>query len=98
MDHTTHMPLDTTEMTDANLKDAVIYGVDDYEIGTVAHVDGTGPTAQVIVDVGGFLGIGSKMVALNTSQLQFMRDEDGVVHATTAWTKDQVEQLPEHQH
>ncbi len=98
MDHTLHQPLDASDMTEANLVDAVIYGADDYEIGTVAHVHGSGPASQVIVDVGGFLGIGSKMVALNASQLQFMRDEDGVVHAVTAWTKDQVEQLPEHHH
>jgi hypothetical protein len=52
----------------------------------------------VIVDVGGFLGLGAKPVALTTSQLTFMRDNDGDVHATTAWTKDQIKALPEHHH
>ncbi len=98
MDHTMHKPLDRNELTEESLIDAVIYGADDYEIGTVSHVHGTGPAMQVVLDVGGFLGIGSKRVALSTSQLQFMRDEDGVVHATTAWTKDQVEEMPEHHH
>ena len=98
MDHTTHTALDAAEINDANLMDAVIYGPFDEKIGTVAHVHGMGATTQVIVDVGGFLGIGSKPVALEASQLNFMRDEDGNVHATTTWTKEQVKELPEHHH
>lgn len=98
MDHATHTPLVDSELTEANLLNAVVYGADDEKIGTVAHVHGIGAGAQVIVDVGGFLGIGAKPVALTTSQLSFMRDEDGDVHATTAWTKEQVTALPEHHH
>ena len=44
---------------------------------------------------GGFLGIGAKPVAVSASDLDFMRDEDGDVHAT--WTKDQLKGMPEHQ-
>ena len=44
----------------------------------------------------GFLGIGSKRVALYASQLDFMRDEDGNVHAITQMTTDQLKDLPEH--
>jgi hypothetical protein len=98
MDHTRHTPLEAAELNEANLIDAVIYGPHDEKIGTVAHVHGVGPTTQVIVDVGGFLGIGSKPVALDASQLKFMRDEDGTVHAVTSWTKEQVKDLPEHHH
>lgn len=98
MDHTRHTPLQAAELTQANLIDAVIYGPADEKIGTVAHVHGMGAQTQVIVDVGGFLGIGSKPVALQSSQLNFMRDEDGTVHAVTNWTKEQVKDLPEHHH
>lgn len=76
----------------------MVHGADDYEIGTVTYVHGVGPATRVVVDLGGFLGIGAKSVSLDANQLDFMRDEDGIVHATTSWTKDQVEQLPEHQH
>ncbi|TIV73828.1 MAG: PRC-barrel domain containing protein, partial [Mesorhizobium sp.] len=48
------------------------------------------------IDVGGFLGIGAKPVAVTASQLDFMRDEDGDVHAVTSWTKDQLKAMPEH--
>ena len=96
MDHTTHVALAATELDEATLMDAVIYGPGDEKVGTVAHMHGTGPSAQVIVDVGGFLGIGAKPVAIPISGLNFMRDDDGVVHAMTAWTKDQLKDLPEH--
>ena len=98
MDHTTHIPLDATELNESNLLDATIYGPDDEEIGTVSHVHDMGASAQVIIDVGGFLGIGAKSVAVNASQLQFMRDEGGHVHATTSMTKDEIKALPEHHH
>lgn len=98
MDHSTHTSLADSELTEATLIGAVVYGADDAKIGTVSHVHGAGPATQVIVDVGGFLGIGAKPVALTTGQLNFMRDDDGDVHATTSWTKDQVKALPEHHH
>lgn len=98
MDHSTHTPLDTTELNATNLIDAVVYGADDHKIGSVSEVHGAGSSIEVIVDVGGFLGIGAKPVAIGASELTFMRDADGEVHATTAWTKDQVKELPEHHH
>ena len=98
MDHSTHTRLVDSELNETNLMDAVVYGADDEKIGTVAHVYGMGAATQVIVDVGGFLGMGAKPVALTTSQLNFMRDEEGDVHATTSWTKEQIKALPEHHH
>lgn len=98
MDHTKHKPLDAAELNETNLVGAAIYGPQDEKIGTVAHLHGTGAAAQTIVDVGGFLGIGAKPVALDLAKLHFMRDEGGTVHATTAWTKDQIKALPEHHH
>lgn len=98
MDHSTHTQLIDSELNEANLLGAVVYGTDDEKIGTVSHVHGIGPATQVIVDVGGFLGIGAKPVALTISQLNFMRDDDGDVHATTSWTKDQIKAMPEHHH
>ena len=59
---------------------------------------GMGTTAKVIVDVGGFLGLGAKSVALDVARLNFMRDENGKVHATTMMTKDELKDLPEHKH
>ncbi len=98
MDHSTHTQLVDSDLTEATLMDAVVYGADDEKIGTVSHVHGMGAATQVIVDVGGFLGMGAKPVAMTTNQLNFMRDEEGAVHATTSWTKEQIKAMPEHNH
>ena len=96
MDHSVHERLVDGELTQGNLVGAVIYGPDDEKVGTISHLHGSGPGSRVAVDVGGFLGIGSKPVALPINDLDFMRDEAGTVHATTRLTKDQAKALPEH--
>lgn len=96
MDHTNHVRLTEAELTADILEDATIYGPDDENVGSVSHVHGSGNSARIIIDVGGFLGIGAKPVAVPASQLDFMRHDDGDVHAFTAWTKDQLEEMPEH--
>ncbi len=98
MDHTKHNPLRAEELNASNLEGANVYDPEDNDIGNVSHFHGSGQYAQVVVDVGGFLGLGAKPVALDVSSLNFMRDESGNVHATTAMTKEQLKELPEHTH
>ncbi len=98
MDHTRHIRLNDTELTEAVLNGATIYGPGDEKIGHVSEVHGQGNAAQVVVDVGGFLGIGAKPVAVPARDLDFMRDESNTVHAVTRWTKDEQKALPEHRH
>lgn len=96
MDHTSHIRLTDTELTEAVLNGATIYGPGDEKIGHVSEVHGLGIGAQVVVDVGGFLGIGAKPVAVPARDLDFMRDESNAIHAVTRWTKDELKALPEH--
>lgn len=95
MDHANHPRLNLSEINEQTLAGATIYGPGDEKIGTVSHMHGN---QEVVIDVGGFLGIGSKPVAVNVSQLDFMRDETGHVHAVTGWTKDQLKAMPAHHH
>ncbi|MFD9899524.1 PRC-barrel domain-containing protein [Mesorhizobium sp. UC22_110] len=96
MDHTNHVRLTAAEINSATLAGVTVYGLDDANLGAISHVHGAGRDSEVIVDVGGFLGIGTKPVALRAGQLDLMRDEDGEVHAVTAFTEDQLKQMPEH--
>lgn len=96
MDHAKHIRLATTELTAVALDGATIYGPGDEKIGSISHLHGAGPSAQAVIDVGGFLGIGAKPVAVQLNELEFMRDEDGDIHAVTTWTKDQLKAMPEH--
>jgi hypothetical protein len=98
MDHTNHTLLRPEDLNSSTVEGANVYGPDDSHIGDVSHFHGAGQNAQAIVDVGGFLGLGAKPVALSVSSLNFMRDENGKVHATVAMTKDQLKALPEHKH
>lgn len=95
MDHSNHIRLNQTELTPSVLEGATIYGADDHKVGKVDHVHGN---STVIIDVGGFLGIGAKPVAVPLTDLSFMRDEKGEIHAVTTWTKDQLKEMPEHHH
>ena len=96
MDHSQHPRLLPDELTDAVLTGASVYGPGDQTIGSVSHVHGSGRNAQVVIDVGGFLGIGSKPVLVPVSDLDVMRDGDGVVHAVSRWSKEDLKALPEH--
>jgi hypothetical protein len=98
MDHEKHVRLTPAELTEENLTTATIYGPGDEKIGHVSHLHGAGTTAEAIIDVGGFLGIGAKPVAVPVSELEFMRDEGYAIHAITTWTKDQLKEMPEHRH
>ncbi len=96
MDHSQHIRLTSNELIPSILEGATIYGPNDEKIGSVSHIHGVGASSQIVVDVGGFLGIGAKPVAVPVADLEFMRDEDGDVHAVTTWTKDQLKAMPEH--
>jgi hypothetical protein len=96
MDHSKHVRLSEAELVSANLDGATIYGPGDAKIGSVSHTHGTGSASRVVIDVGGFLGIGAKAIAVPIKDLWFMRSEDGDIHAVTTWTKDQLKAMPEH--
>jgi sporulation protein YlmC with PRC-barrel domain len=57
-------------------------------------IDSEGKVAEVIVGVGGFLGLGERNVAMKMSEIDLGVDKSGSVVAHTAMTKAQLEQLP----
>ena len=59
------------------------------------HLDQSGMVSNVIVSVGGFLGLGSRDVALSWSDLQVA---DGGQSITTTMTKDQLKSMPEYEY
>jgi len=97
MDHTNHTRLTSDEYTEAVLNGATVYGPGDEKIGSISHTHGTGADTKVVIDVGGFLGIGAKPVLVSAQELDLMRDESGGVHALTTWTKDALKSMPKHE-
>ena len=96
MDHSKHIRLSANEVTPDNLDGATVYGPGDETVGTISHTHDVGSNMQVVIDVGGFLGIGAKPVAVPVRDLDVMRDEDGTVHAVTSFTRERLKELPEH--
>lgn len=67
------------------------------KIGEVedVFVDTSGAIKTVVVSVGGFLGVGTKDVAVKWEDIQFQRDGNSVV-LVTSWTKDSLKAMPEY--
>ncbi|RUW57714.1 PRC-barrel domain-containing protein [Mesorhizobium sp. M7A.F.Ca.US.008.03.1.1] len=87
----TEMPVGEIRADD--LKGTTVYGANDATVGEIGDVV-LAPDKKadaVIVDVGGFLGIGEKEVAVGMDNLKFMTDKDGNKYLYTTFTKEQLE-------
>ncbi len=84
-------------LTNANLYDANnenVANVSDVVVGTDGQIE------AVVADVGGFLGIGTRTVALDFDQLEIHRDEGGTgndIRLYVPMTREQLEALPEYE-
>jgi len=74
-----------------------VYGANDENVGEIGEVvvnADSGKVDAVIIDVGGFLGLGEKPVAVGMDNLSFMTDADGDLYLYTNFTKEQLEAQP----
>jgi len=87
----TEMPMGDIRGDD--LKGATVYGANDAEIGSIGDVVLTPDNKPdaVVIDVGGFLGIGAKEVAVGMDKLKFMTDKNGKKYLYTNFTKEQLQ-------
>ena len=85
------MPLDDIRAED--MVGTTVYGANDANVGEIGDVILTadGKVDAYIIDVGGFLGIGEKEVAVGMDNLAFMTDKDGNKYLYTTFTKEQLE-------
>lgn len=87
----TEMPIG--EIRGEDMKGTTVYGANNAKVGEIGDVVLTPDSKPdaVIVDVGGFLGIGEKEVAVGMDNLKFMTDKDGKKYLYTTFTKEQLE-------
>jgi len=90
-------PLDEATLTADDLKGIGVFGQNDEQIGTIGDlvVDADGKIDAVVVDVGGFLGVGSKPVAVGFDNLQFAVDANNQRYLFLNATKEQLDQQPQ---
>jgi sporulation protein YlmC with PRC-barrel domain len=96
-DPTKMQPLDEATLTADDLKGIGVFGQNDEQIGTIGDlvVDADGKIDAVVVDVGGFLGVGSKPVAVGFDNLQFAVDANNQRYLFLNATKEQLDQQPQ---
>jgi sporulation protein YlmC with PRC-barrel domain len=89
--------IDPTTLTTDDMKGIAVYGVNDEQIGTIGDfvLNAEGKVDAVIVDVGGFLGLGRKPVAVGFDNLNFSADDNNNRYLFINATKDQLEAQPE---
>ena len=91
---------DRAALTADDLIGADVHDMNDEDIGNIEDIVLTadGQVGNVIVDVGGFLGIGARSVALAFDDLQIARDEGGLTSSLSVWvnlTEEELENMPE---
>ncbi|MBS1302533.1 PRC-barrel domain-containing protein [Loktanella sp. SALINAS62] len=88
------------DITAEELTGATVYGSDNEEVGDISDIviADDGMIQQVIVDVGGFLGLGEKPVALEFADVTIMTQDDGDdLRVTIMQTEEELEEMPEYE-
>ncbi|WP_161142349.1 PRC-barrel domain-containing protein [Propylenella binzhouense] len=86
------------EVSADDLLGAKVVGTRDDDIGEVEDVVFTksGDIQAVVIDVGGFLGIGEKPVAVQYDTLNVQKDKSGDLRVMVNTTEDQLKDAPEY--
>ncbi len=99
IDRSTLTETAVTGMSADDFIGTTVYGANDENVGSINDVilSSDGNTVEgVIIDVGGFLGIGAKSVAVGMDNLSFLSDADGDNYLYTQFTQEQLEAQPEY--
>ena len=96
LDRSGFSAFDTTGLTTEEMLGISVYGIDDQQIGTIGEVltNPDGSIDAIIVDVGGFLGLGAKPVAVAYDNLTFSTDTQDNRYLFINATRQQLESQP----
>lgn len=90
--------VDVVTISANDLIGATVYSAENDNVGSVNDVllaeDGT--IEAVVLDIGGFLGIGVKPVAISFDGLSIRRDENNNLFVYTAFVRDQLDTAPDY--
>jgi len=93
IDKSTLKEMPATEIRAEDLVGTTVYGANDANVGEIGDIllSSDGKVDAYLVDVGGFLGMGEKEVAIGSDNLVFMTDNDGNKYLYTTFTKEQLD-------
>lgn len=91
--------VDYATFTAEQLEGASVYGAGDEDVGDVGALvlSPDGRISQAVIDVGGFLGIGTRSVAIPFEQMQVMQNDAGDIRVYIDAAKDTLEAMPEYE-
>ena len=87
-------------LTADDLDDATVYGANNESVGEIDELllAADGKTIdRVVIEVGGFLGIGEREVAVPFDRLNVLRNADGDFRIYIDSTEERLEALPEYE-
>lgn len=89
-------PVDPAMLSTEKLIGTAVKVADDSKIGEIGDIilDKSGKVEAYVIDVGGFLGIGAKQVAMSAKSVQVVADAKGVTTIYSPFTKVQLEEQP----
>lgn len=97
VDRETLTEVDAASLSADELIGTTVYGANDENVGSISDVILDGDTVSAVtIDVGGFLGMGTKQVAVAMDNLAFMSDENNNYYLYTPFTQEQLEAQPEY--
>ena len=90
--------VDIATISANDLLNATVYSANDENVGSVNDVllSDDGAIDAVVLDIGGFLGIGAKPVAIAFEDLTIRRDQNNNLFVYTSFTRDQLEMAPDY--
>lgn len=85
-------------MQASNIIGAEVMDSQGTSIGKIGDIllSAKGQVSSYVINVGGFLGIGDKPVALSTDQVTITSDQSGTLKVTTTMSKDALNAQPEY--
>lgn len=98
IDRSAMTPVMTDELSADNLIGRTVFSANDENIGEVGDVllTSDNKVEGFVLDVGGFLGMGEKPVAISPENLEIMANADGELTIFTPFTKEQLEAQKEY--
>ena len=95
-----YQPVEASEMSADNLMGANVYDANDQDVGNIDDVvlGQDGSVEYAVIDVGGFLGIGTRTVAIGFDEMTVMQNQDmSDLRVYVDVTEQSLESMPEYE-
>lgn len=92
--------MEVEQLTADKMQGAYVYGANDETVGEIGELllDDSGKISQAVINVGGFLGLGEKPVAVSFEKIQILKGVDGDAYRFYIdSTEEKLEALPEYE-